>query len=89
MVIFIDSPKGWLLLQRFGADVDHLVADLLVLCPRWNQAPAQLADSAVPAVSKNVRDRLARGDIEPRLQIKRFAAFSLEFEPAYPSNHSS
>lgn len=30
---FKQSPKSWLLLQRFGARVDHLVADVIVLCP--------------------------------------------------------
>jgi hypothetical protein len=49
---FKQSTKSWFLLQRFGAGVDHLVADLLVLCPRWNKAPTQFTDSAAPTVSK-------------------------------------
>ncbi len=37
---FKQPPKSRLLLQRFGARVDHLVSDLLILRPRRNQAPA-------------------------------------------------
>lgn len=66
---FKQLTKCWFLLQRFGSGVDHLVADLLVLCPRWNKALTQLAGSAAPAVSKNCRDRLTGGDIVPRAGI--------------------
>ena len=72
--------KGRLLAHGLGAGVDHAVADLLVLRPMGDEAPAHESELVLVILDTDHRDALGRGDVVSEGQGK--ASWASNAKPA-------